>query len=177
MVAGSGKVWPENCTGRASKFFVSDEKLGRFLKHSAEDEAWHFHVMDSAAEYLKNGGKAPGVSVDRETRDRINRPFNESLSRLADGSLTVDSLLDCIVKTEFSEWNDIFVYVVNRLKADRPEFASAAAKMQHHLRHIEHFLSERDQTPRFRQIPSENTAGVAGKNPGGRRRSGHRRIA
>lgn len=37
----------------ASVLLKYDKELKRFLSHLTEDEAWHFHVMRSAAEFIK----------------------------------------------------------------------------------------------------------------------------
>lgn len=145
----------------ASVKFGPDKKFSDFLKHMAEDEAWHFHLIRSAAESL---GRIEGLEtecsilLDEETRTKIRAPFEENLEKLRDGSLTKASLVECILTTEFSEWNDIFLYVMNALKEHQPEFRYGIPKIQHHLRHIEHFLETlpagKEKIPLIRKLPS-----------------------
>ena len=127
----------------ASETFRADEKFSRFLAHMAEDEAWHFHLIRSATESLREmEGVAAECSIllDEETRAKIKTPFEKNLEDLRNGRLTKDALVDCIASTEFSEWNAIFLYVMNALKDRQPEFRYAIPKIQHHLRHAEHFM-------------------------------------
>jgi CheY-like chemotaxis protein len=118
--------------------FKEDAVFAPFLNHLAEDEAWHFHVMGSAAEYFNHGTPLPSdIILDDAIKARIEEPFRESRWKIEKGTLTKEALLDCIVKTEFSEWNNLFLYVVNSLKGIRREFAYVASKMEQHKKYIE----------------------------------------
>ena len=131
----------------AAEFFRDDKELAPFLANLAEDEAWHFHIMGSAAQYLqgKPDGTSSPITLDEHTKNKIETPFTENQSKLSDGSLTEESLMACIVATEFSEWNELFLYVVNTLKEESREFQYVAARMQGHLKKIEQFVESRPQ--------------------------------
>lgn len=130
-----------NLYGNAAPFF-NDNRIKRFLERCAEDEMLHFGIMASAAEAIQAQARiSSAFVVDQEIKEAIERPFKENRKRLTAGSLTEAQVIDCVVQTEFSEWNDIFLYVVNSLKDIKPQFKSAAAKIQNHLRQVEHFLS------------------------------------
>ncbi len=47
-----------------------------------------------------------------------------------------------MVEVEMSEWNDIFLYVVNYFKKETNQFKIPAASIQAHLKEIEQFISE-----------------------------------
>jgi hypothetical protein len=50
----------------AASIYVDDRKFKRFLELNAEDEAWHYHVMGSASEYLESIPKIiPAISVNK----------------------------------------------------------------------------------------------------------------
>ena len=121
--------------------FTEDKVFAPFLKHLAEDEAWHFHVMGSAADFFNHGAQRPAdIILDNALKARVESPFRESRWKIEKGTLTREARLDCIVTTEFSEWNDLFLYVVNALKGKRREFAYVASKMEQHKKYIErHF--------------------------------------
>ena len=125
----------------AVDLFKEDAVFAPFLNHLAEDEAWHFHVMGSAAEYFNHGKPRPAdIILDDAVKARVEAPFHESRRKIEKGTLTKEALLDCIVTTEFSEWNNLFLYVVNSLKGMRREFAYVASKMEQHKKYIErHF--------------------------------------
>jgi hypothetical protein len=104
--------------------FKEDTVFAPFLNHPAEDEAWHFHVMGSAAEYFNYGKPSPAdIILDDVVKARAEEPFHESRRKIERGALTKEALLDCIVTTEFSEWNNLFLCVINSLKGIRREFA------------------------------------------------------
>jgi hypothetical protein len=124
----------------AADFFMQDEAFNRLLNHLAEDEAWHFHVMGSA-DFYKNAPQPPAdIILDTCIIARLEAPFHENRKMLAERTLTKDSMLDCIITTEYSEWNDVFLYVVNTLKGKKREFVYAASKIEQHKKFIERYL-------------------------------------
>lgn len=120
--------------------FTENEKFSQFFRHLSGEEAWHAKVMERASENLvKHNAPAFAVSVDAETREKIEGPFVKNRELLSADNLSRESVMDCLATTEFSEWNDIFIYVVKFLKEER-EFMPVAAKMQNHLGEIERFM-------------------------------------
>lgn len=125
-----------------SATLFSDPVIKAFLEHSAQDEALHYRTMSKALETVdQHANLLSAISLDHETKNRVEKCFKRSQQKVDAQSLTIESLIDCIVETELSEWNHIFTYVVNSLKTKAPEFKEAAARIQHHLRHMEHFLT------------------------------------
>jgi CheY-like chemotaxis protein len=124
----------------ASKLLEKDERLSRFFLHLAEEEAWHFQVMKDALAYLeRHVVPSPAIIVDADTKEKIEGTFQRNSELLRGGSSSKDEVLHCLATTEFSEWNDIFMYVVNTLKEER-QFMPVAAGMHHHVTEIENFL-------------------------------------
>ncbi len=125
----------------AAEQFREDDKLQYFLEHLAEEEAWHFHVMGSAAQLLRTHREIrTPIKFDLAARKNIEHPVRNNYEKLSSGVLNKESLLECIVAMEYSEWNHIFLYVVNTLKHINKEFMYAASKIQQHMRGIEEFL-------------------------------------
>jgi len=122
--------------------FSQDEEFSSFLSRLSEEESLHFHIMGSAAQYLQETEKNPisAVSIDSTTKDRIETPLKQLDRLIGDHSLSKQDVVDYIVKTEFSEWNDIFLYVINTLKEYSRTFQSGAAAIQEHQKGIERFL-------------------------------------
>jgi len=143
----------------AASFFKEDKELAAFLGELGEDEAWHFHIMGSASEFLRGHPEVMPAQIilDDAIRVRLESPFIENQEKLAAGQLTEESILSCITATEFSEWNDLFLYVVNSLKEESREFQYVAARIQGHLKHIMDFLATRPEGLPFlnqiRQLP------------------------
>lgn len=132
---------------RAAEYFRDDEDFKTFLQRMAEDEAWHFHIMGSAAEnFRKLPISIPAISVDAETDSKINGLFSKLSDKMYSGTLTKEELFDAVITAEFSEWNDIFLYVVNTLKNNISEFTYIAAGIQAHKRTIEHYFENRPES-------------------------------
>jgi CheY-like chemotaxis protein len=125
----------------AAGVFKNDKHLVRFLYHLAEDEAWHFMVMGSAADLIKREPLAPSnLALDRAFKTRIEDPCLKIREKLASGALTKESLLDYIATIEFSEWNYFFLYIVNALREKRREYEYAASKIEYHKKYISRFI-------------------------------------
>lgn len=145
---------------QSSALFTDDKELTTFLKHIADDEAYHYHIMGSASEYVlrANISRPPSITIDNSTREQIEKPFTDNISLAKNGKLSKEALIDCIIDSEFSEWNDIFLYVVNTIKSEDRVFEHAASKIQYHLKHIEHFLKTTgygsQQLEKLKKIPS-----------------------
>ncbi len=59
---------------QAALIYSDDEEFKRFLELNAEDEAWHYHVMGSAALFLDSEPDiSPAVFIDKDTNRKINR--------------------------------------------------------------------------------------------------------
>ena len=128
--------------------FVDDKNLKKFLDRSAEDEAYHYHVMGSAAEFLTSHSSIPpAISVDEELRGRIIDYFHYLKDRIENHTLTRDELIEKLVEAEFSEWNDLFLYVVNTLNERTNEFKFPAAKMQAHIQSIAEYVEKVENKP------------------------------
>ncbi|NLF32913.1 MAG: response regulator [Planctomycetes bacterium] len=127
---------------QAAGLFGADAPFVRFLDRLAQDETEHYHLMGSAAQYL-GSRPAPAISdvaLTDETRQRVEEPLRTALADLAAGRMSKRKMVDHLATAEFSEWNTLFVYVVNRLKEQSREFQYGAARMQGHLTRIARFL-------------------------------------
>ncbi len=126
--------------GEVAEGFREDEKFSTFFRHLSGEETWHAEVMVSASEYLVQHIAPPfSISVDDETKKKIEIPFIRNRQLLSGGNFTKKNVVDCLAVTEFSEWNDIFIYVVRSLKEER-EFMPIVAKMHGHIKEIAEFM-------------------------------------
>lgn len=125
---------------QAAAAYKEDPQRSSFFLHLAQEETWHGSVMDSALEYLRHHDVPPfAITVDNATRQKIEAPFLRTLELLKAGTFNWKDVLDCMMTTESSEWNHIFLYVVDLLKKER-QFMPAASRMHHHLTEIRNFL-------------------------------------
>jgi len=144
----------------ASVFFEQDEALSDFLGLLAREEQDHAEIMKAADEYFRSETlEVPAfITADKGTKDRFESLFTEHRDRLSTGDLTKEDMIACIISIEFSEWNDVFLYVVNTLKQSSRAFEDAAAKIQQHKRQIESFLESLPNGQKYlekvEQLPS-----------------------
>jgi CheY-like chemotaxis protein/rubrerythrin len=122
--------------------FSDDRGLKNFLHHIADDEADHYHIMVSASQYVATlPTKKSQITIDDSFKAKIETPFKRGLELLKNDLITKESLADIILEIEFSELNDIFIYVLNTLKAENRLFAHAVSRIHHHLRHVARYLN------------------------------------
>jgi CheY-like chemotaxis protein len=120
--------------------FAADEKFSTFFRHLSGEEAGHAEVMERASQYWAHHvAPISAISVDAGTREKIESSFIRNTALLSSGNISRENVMDCLATTEFSEWNDVFVYVIKSLKA-AGEFMPVSAKMQGHLREVEQFM-------------------------------------
>lgn len=83
---------------QAASIYKTDANLKRFLERTAEDEAWHYHVMGSAAALLASEPNSiPAISVDKETGDKIVKLISDIRIGLEQKTLQRDELIEKIV--------------------------------------------------------------------------------
>ena len=120
--------------------FKEDKEFSKFFRHLSGEEALHARAMEKASHYLvRHAAPAFSISVDEETKNKIEIPFVKNRELLSAGHFSRENVMDCLATTEFSEWNDIFLYVIKSLKEDR-ELMPVVAKMHEHLREIIQFM-------------------------------------
>jgi CheY-like chemotaxis protein/rubrerythrin len=125
----------------AALIFKNDRKLNKFFKGLAEDEAWHYHVMSSAVEFLRSSKDISfAISIDEEIDTKIKSYFSDIEANLNAETIDEVKLLEKIFEVEISEWNDLFFYVLETLQVKTNEFKYPAARIQAHLKGIETFI-------------------------------------
>lgn len=154
-----------NIYSKAATYFDGNQKLKDFLVRAAEDEAWHYHAVASAAQHYQTRGlPAQSIAVDDETQEKIERIFARISSEIDDKTLSEERVLDLLIQAEFSEWNDIFVYLMAYLKEEVDEFKYVVAKIQNHKRFIEVFLEGsshgKELLRRMKDIPAVWTENI-----------------
>lgn len=151
---------------QAAAVFVDDPQFKSFFEKTAKEEALHYNVMQRAEEYFSSSeAPVPAISIDKETIDRIKNSFSDIRKKLEKNSISKEELAEKIVEIEFSEWNDIFIYVVNILKEKNNEFIYPATRIQAHLDSIVSFLEKTfshsdDLLKKLRELPSVWTENI-----------------
>ncbi len=132
---------------RAAGFFEArgdNNELTLLLKRLSLDEAAHLNIMKQAAAMLEGTSVPDDVTLDGQTKDRLEAACLEATGMLDSGALTEEPLIDCILESEYSEWNDIFLFVLSLLKGLRPEYIQAASGIQQHRGKLEKINSLKD---------------------------------
>jgi len=151
MESESGQVYNE-----AAKLFEDDITFCKLLKGLAKDENQHQRLLMKAQEHLENSPdislEPAYLSLDDKTRRKIKKPLMDFIRDIGKGGLSRDETLDYIIKIEYSEWNDLFAYILGSMK-DTTDFIDVATNIQHHRRRIERFLeSDNKHTAHLEKI-------------------------
>jgi len=126
---------------KAAARFQNDKEFLDFLRHLSSDEKMHYDIVIRAAELARDRPFPPfAIDVNDDVKEKIENYLLLAEKKLEANSLTREDIIDCIVSTEFSEWNDIFLYVTNSLKHNYREFTHAVTEIHQHKRYIERFL-------------------------------------
>ncbi len=141
----------------AAKKFQGDRELSAFAGRLADEEEAHCTIMKNAAEVLDRKEQISPLTLDDATKKKIEDSLMENGRRLAESNFTHIDFYNSIVEMEYSEWNRIFLFVVNALKGIDKQFAHEAAEIQRHLKGIEEFLASRpecrEHCGRIRSLP------------------------
>ncbi|MBF0558603.1 MAG: response regulator [Nitrospirae bacterium] len=121
----------------AANCLHADNELADLLKHLAEEEQEHVKLMkDAHMLYRETPFIEPSVALDSITKDGIEKSFSNCERNLTLKSFTADHVHNCLVETEFSEWNDVFLLVINTFKKNNREFLPIVAAIQRHKNDI-----------------------------------------
>ena len=122
-------------------------EISELLGSLAEDEALHSNLMGRAFELVRRQNEAlpSAVLLDTETKERVEGPLRYLHAQFQRDEITERQILEAIVAVENTEWNDIFLYVINYCGEFSRDFQYIAATIQDHEKRIESFLSEKDE--------------------------------
>lgn len=134
---------------KAASIFQDDSELADFLRHLAGEEKMHYESMGKAAELLDNKDIPSIVALVDSTKQGVEVPFSLCESKIEAKALNKKDLLDFMASTEFSEWNQLFLYVINTLKHEHREFIPMVAGIQQHKRSIERFIKSQPGSEEF----------------------------
>lgn len=148
----------EELYARASAAFsANDRELSGFFKALSVEEAAHRFMIERASGFIKGRDFVSPVTLDEAAMEEMAEHFSKCEKMIGGGPLDRTAFLECVVKAEFSEWNDLFRFAINSFKSESREFVEAAVSLQHHKRRIEEFIEGRgelkDLLDRIRGLP------------------------
>ena len=139
-------VYIEKC---ASAFYKKsavalkyDQELFTFLNHLSEDEDYHVKLLEKASEYLIHIDTPiePAILVDEDFKSKIEEYFLKCGEEKSIENISKKEVIESLVATESSEWNDIFLYAVNSLQTQSRELQYIAATIQAHKDRIVEYI-------------------------------------
>lgn len=155
----------------AAQHFGDNEPLSRFLADLAKDEEWHLELITAADDIVRSSGARfdSAIMLDSsrqslvddqmnlvtrevpsDTREaNLTAQFDLVAAQIDAGTITVAGMLEHIVTVEFSEWNNIFLYVIQLLKSENRTFQLAASRIQAHKKKIEEYIQTSPEGARF----------------------------
>ncbi|MBI1912914.1 MAG: response regulator [Deltaproteobacteria bacterium] len=137
---------------KAAERFKDDRDFSNFLKILGKHEKDHHSYMLKALE-LANGVKSPEqlIVIDENTKNLIINSFAAAEEKIKENTLTKEDILECIVTTEFSEWNESFLYVINTFKDRYGAFVRVAMDIHRHRVLIESFFENHPEYNEYRK--------------------------
>lgn len=137
----------ERVYGKAAIHFSNDTEFAGFLKHLSNEEELHHIIIKRAAELINSRGGFPPLAIDLDTAIQQNIKDHLLLveNRIEANSIGKEEMVEFIVFSEFSEWNDIFLYIINTLKHQHKEFIEVAVEIHHHRKYIERYLESHNE--------------------------------
>jgi CheY-like chemotaxis protein/rubrerythrin len=134
-------------------------EIEAFLLKLASEEIDHHEMLEQAAqELLGQGlGLSPDLTIDGPIRAMTEGAIRSMQALLEREELAVRELLQLVVDIERSEWNDVFMYIMDVGKKHSKKFQDAAAQIQSHKDSIANFIKarpvEQRPTARLENLP------------------------
>ena len=126
---------------KAARYYAADPELSNFLECLAEDELLHLHLLANASECCCPDAVPDLIlAFENDEEPNILSILAEVESEIASGTISKESLLTRVIQAELSEWNEIFIYVVNSLKHETSEVVCPITKIQAHKKQMEYFF-------------------------------------
>lgn len=121
--------------------FRDDQDFSRFLSLMSAEEQEHEQLLRRASVQVPGKElKRACFYFDDHFRKKIQTPFVRARKLLQNGDLTKNAMLDILAEVEFSEWNEIFLYLLDTLKVVDEEVQKAVADIDQHRKHVQDFI-------------------------------------
>lgn len=123
-------------------FLLKDKDFSSFLARLAEEESLHFQLIRNAADSLKKKEELPvaAIDMDSNTKELLEAPLRRLYDHIRTRSITREVALKCILEVEFSEFNHVFLYVMDEFQKGTRICQQTAAIIQAHQDRIEEFF-------------------------------------
>jgi len=131
-----------------------DQELFTFLNHMSEDEDQHVKLLEKASEYLIQivTPIEPAILVGEDFKAKLEEHFLKCGEEKSIEHISKKELIESLVATESSEWNDIFLYAVNSLQTHSKELQYITATMQAHMDYIEEYIKSLPEADKYLEV-------------------------
>ncbi len=130
-----------NLYAEAAVAFRQDEDFSRFLSLMSAEEKEHEKLLKQARATTSDKEiKSACFYFDDHFRSKIEAPFIRAWRLLKDGELTKVTMIDTLAEAEFSEWNELFLYVLDALKVLDKDVQKAVSDIDQHRKHVQEFI-------------------------------------
>ena len=121
-----------------------DQLFSSFLLRMGDDEELHYILLEKVEEALLQTTSLSQLSIkiDGETIRELMAPLEKLRNIAMDQKITRFDVLECIIRTEFSEWNYLFVYIFRVFFGSSKVFQYVAANMEAHRERIMRFIRD-----------------------------------
>jgi len=128
----------------ASEYFTGDRELSLFLKDLEQDEIRHYDIMNRITDYLSGTEDfRSDIFIDPRAWKRLEEPLLSFKRHMVQRTLTSAKLFDYLNAVEFSEWNHIFIYIIEVLKGRFDELHQATGLLENHMNKVRNFAAHK----------------------------------
>ena len=134
-----------NIYRKAADTFSDNKDFSSFLSGLAEDEDMHYQLLEKAKTRLlqKMIDSKSAIIVDQSTRDKIKVPLQDLYEQImAAHKVTEHAVMKVILNTEFSELNDVFLYIIHSLYGEDREVQKIFSTIHSHIHRAKDFISK-----------------------------------
>lgn len=126
----------------AAVFFREDENFSQLLSQMSSEEKEHERLLQKISGLISEVEmKRASFYFDEGFRNKIEAPFSRAWRLLEDGTLNKITMLEILVDAEFSEWNEILLYILDRLNVSDEEVQQVMSDIEQHRRHVEEYIA------------------------------------
>lgn len=125
----------------AAAVFREDKDFSRFLALMSAEEHQHIKLLQQARDTISDKDiKRACFYFDDHFRKKIATPFIRARRFLESGELNKATMIDILAEAEFSEWNELFLYILDTLKVLHEDVQKAVADIDQHRKHVQEFI-------------------------------------
>lgn len=139
---------------RAKVLFESDPALAALLGELAADEESHYRLL---MELREGAGVVMLIPGDTRAQGATEAALAWFEHRVSSGIIGKAEMMEAVAALEFSEHNEMFIYMVNAIRGFPEEFSGLLALLAAHRERITGFLAGKEEFSRAlaltRQIP------------------------